>query len=365
MQTKALHDDLMDWKPDIIIADESQRLKNPKAKRTKLAVMLADQAMYKYILSGTPILNNAMDIFSQFAFLDGGETFGRNFFVFRAKYFEDKNAGMPTQKYFPNWQPKFSTEKLINDMVYKKAFRVTKDECLDLPPLLRQNIEVELGQEQKKAYDELANDLITFINDKACTAPLAIVKSLRLQQVISGFYKAENDEGIGRQFAENPRLEALKELLELYADDHKIIIWACFRDNYVPIQLICTDLGLQHRVLVGGMTDKNREEAIQLFQNDPKIRVLIANQQAAGLGVNLTASDISIYYSRNFSLEADLQSEARNHRGGSERHKTITRIDLVASETIDEKILGSLKNKKNIAENILSFLKTNLLKKGN
>ena len=89
------------------------------------------------------------------------------------------------------------------------------------------------------------------------------------------------------------------------------------------------------------------------FRKDDSCRVMIANQGAGGAGINLVEASYSIYYSKGFSLEHDLQSEARNHRGGSEIHDKITRIDLVCPNTIDESINEALSNKQHVADRIL------------
>jgi SNF2 family DNA or RNA helicase len=134
-------------------------------------------------------------------------------------------------------------------------------------------------------------------------------------------------------------------------------VWACFRENYQAIADLLNEgkNPIEYRLLVGGMTEKDRLKSIEDFQTDPKVRVLVANQSAGGVGVNLTAASSMIYFSRNFSLEADMQSEARNHRGGSEVHDKITRIDLVAPGTIDEVVLDALLRKENLAANILAY----------
>jgi len=349
------------WKPEAIVFDESHKLKNYKTKRTKLATELADQAMFKLILSGTPILNTPMDIWSQFRILDGGDTFDKNYFAFRAKYFIDKNAGMPKQKYFPNWQSINGLADIFNQKIYRKASRVLKKDCLDLPPIVRKRIEVEMEPAQAKLYKDMEKDYVAYLNDKACVASIALVKGLRLQQIVSGFFV--DDEGKEHEFKNNYRLSALSDLVEQIVPSHKIIIWASFKANYKQIRYALDKLfednkwdikwGYTICQLTGGMTDKSRQKAIDDFQTDHKSKVMIANQQAGGVGVNLTAASYSTYYSRGFSLEADLQSEARNHRGGSEIHKSITRIDLVCKDTIDDVILSALARKENLANNIL------------
>jgi SNF2 family DNA or RNA helicase len=202
-------------------------------------------------------------------------------------------------------------------------------------------------------YKDMKQDYVAYLGSKACVASMALIKGLRLQQILSGFF-SDDDGGITR-YADNPRMEVLRETLEDLVDSHKVIVWACFRENYGMISDMLNAEKIRHTFLYGGMTDKQRNENIISFTTDESCRVLVANQQAAGLGINLVQSSYSLYFSRNFSLEQDLQSEARNYRGGSEIHTKVTRIDLVTPRTIDAVILKALAAKKNIAENILGF----------
>jgi SNF2 family DNA or RNA helicase len=228
---------------------------------------------------------------------------------------------------------------------------VKKADCLDLPPLVKVEVPVALGPIQQRLYKEMKEDFITYINDKACVAQLAITKALRLSQIVSGFIKT--DDGVETLIDENPRLDALEELLELYAKDHKIIVWCAFRQNYKAVHGLCEKLKLGTASLTGDTVD--REGEIKRFRADPLSRVLIGNPGAGGVGVNLIEASIAIYFSRTFSLEHDIQSEARNYRGGSECHEKITRFDLVAKGTIDELILTALRNKQDLAEKITNL----------
>jgi SNF2 family DNA or RNA helicase len=342
---------LLWWRPEVIICDESQRIKNHGAKRTEAAVKLGKLAKHRYILTGTPVLNNYMDIFSQYLFLDGGKTFGDNFWVFRNMYFEDKNAGMSSHVYFPNWQLKPHVEDDIKKRMLSKAMTARKADCLDLPPFVREKVFVELDPSQKKLYEQMKKDFIAFFNESTCTAQLAITKGLRLQQIASGFMVSDEDGTISLK--DNARQVALRELLEDIAPNHKVIVWACWRENYEQVREVCKRLKLKYVELTGDVPQKDRQQAEHDFNNDPEVRVLIGNQGAAGIGINLIAASYMIYFSRNFSLEQDLQSEARNYRGGSEIHDKVTRIDIVAADTIDEKVLESLSKKQEIGESIL------------
>lgn len=341
------------WRPEVLVFDESQRVKDISAKRTKLAIELSDIARHKFILTGTPILNTPMDIWAQFRILDGGDTFDKNFYAFRARYFFDKNASMPSHVKFPDWRPLPGIEDVFQEKIYTKAMRVLKSECLDLPPIVRQRVEVELSPEQWKLYKSMKDKFIAFLNDKACVANTALTKGLRLQQLVSGIFSEEDGSEI--ILKDSPRIKALRDLLEDVSSEHKCIVWVSFRKSYEQCLSVCNDLNLNAVTLVGGMTDKARQDAIDNFQKDPSVRVMIANAAAGGVGVTLTAASYMIYYSRDFSLENDLQSEARCHRGGSEIHDSITRIDIVAPDTIDEVILEALERKENLASKILTI----------
>ena len=349
------------WAPEIIIADESHRIKNHKSKRAKAIIRVADKAKHRYILTGTPILNSPKDIFNQYRFLDGGDTFGKNFYAFQCMYFKDENATWSHKPgYFPKFVPKPERFGELTRKIYTKAMRVTKDECLDLPPLIRKTIEVPLGKDQAKLYKEMKNDFITFVEDQtnsgqsvAVVAQLAITKGLRLQQITSGYVKSEAGEEI--QIKENPRLEILRDLLGELHTEHKVIVWASFINNYRAIEKVCNELGLRYCKIVGGMSDNERQLGMEQFQRDNSVRVCIANRGAGGEGINLTAADYSIVYSRNFSLKEELQSEARNHRGGSEIHEKIVKIDLVSPGTIDELVLDALRKKEEVSNLILDW----------
>jgi SNF2 family DNA or RNA helicase len=342
------------WRPDVVVLDESQRVKNPSSKRTKAAIKLCDNARFKYILSGTPVLNSPMDIFSQYRCLDGGETFGKNFFIFRATYFWDKNSGMPKASYFPLWVPRADTSEKLNALIYTKAMRAVKSECLDLPPFIKKRIYVELSSEQRRLYKEMADDFIAFLNNKTCTAQLAITKMIRLMQILTGFIALEGETHLLKQ---TPREDALAELLEDLAPNHKVIVWCVFQQNYAQVRRVCEKLGISYVEGHGQIPTKEKYANLVRFDSDDTCRVLIANPRALGIGVNILCASVSIYFSRSHSLEDDIQSAARNYRGGSERHEAVTRIDIVAKDTLDEKILQSLEQKLNVSEEILKWKK--------
>ncbi len=349
------------WQPEVIVCDESHRCKDPTAKRTKAVLDVAKSTRHRYILTGTPILNSAMDIFSQFLILDKGEAFGKNFFSFRAHYFYDKNAYLQkTNKYFPNWIPREKMVEEMNALIAEKSMRALKADCLDLPPLVTQNVYVELTPSQQRLYDSMKKDFVAYLGDQACVATLAITKALRLMQIASGFINVEGmTDGVRKniELADNPRSKALEELLREITPHSKVLVWAVFKENYNTIRGVCESLGVDFVEVHGDVSAAQKQENVQKFNADSKCRVLVGHPGSAGIGINLVAASYSIFYSRNFSLEQDLQAEARNYRAGSEMHVSVTRINIVAKDTIDEHITEALAKKQGVAEVLLTLRK--------
>jgi SNF2 family DNA or RNA helicase len=350
---------IIKWEPNILILDESHRCKNPSAKRTK-RIMKISESMHKYahkfIMTGTPVTNDQLDLWSQFYILDNGETFGDSFFGYRAKYFWDLNAGKRgSQKYFPLWVPKKSINDELQSKIALKSVVARKKDCLDLPPLVRQEVNCEMGVDQKRSYDSMKKDFIAYLNSAACIAPLAITKALRLQQILSGFLPL--DDGSIHVFQDNPRLKVLQELLEdiCVEGKNKCIIWSVFKQDYVQLKKVCEELKIEYREIHGAISEREKFRAMEEFETSPEVKVIIGSPGAGGIGINLVSASYSIWYSRNFNMEQDQQAEARNHRGGSERHEKITRIDIVVPGSMDKIVLDSLRDKKNIAESILSI----------
>lgn len=336
----------------ILLIDEAHKFKSPTAKRTKKVISFADRIFYKLILTGSPVLNNAMDIWAQLRILSP-EIFPENFYVFRAQYFEDKNASMPTKKYFPNWQPKEKALEELRTIIRRHSMRVLKKNVLDLPPLVKQSVFVELTPEQQKHYDEMESDFITYLNGEACVAEIALTKMLRLQQIVAGIIKTET--GAVQRIATEKK-GALKELLEDLCPHSKVIVWTNFTDSYDDVREVCAELELKHVEIVGKQNKTKRQTGMDLFNSaQTETCVCLANQSAGGVGIGLQAASYMIYYGKTYNLEHDQQSESRNHRGGSEVHDKVTRIDIVAQNTIDEDITGALRTKQELGEFLLKL----------
>ncbi len=370
---KDLFKEFQDWAAEAMVFDESHKLKSHSTARSKQAFTLANpwdfvnkkpvNTPFKYLLSGTPVLNSPMDIFQQFKVMDGGQVFGSNYFAFRARYFRDRNAGMPKDRYFPKWElmtlakDGVDAEGELNSKIHAKSMRVTKLECLDLPDEVSIPIKVGMSPEQERLYREMKRDFLTFYKSKACVATLAITKALRLLQITSGYVSAwtpGEDEGpIEHTLGSTPKRDALKDLLEeITGAGHKVLVWSVFKHNYQTIREVCDELKIKYVEVHGEISEAKKRANVDAFKSDKDISVFIGHPGSGGIGLNLTCASYSIFYSRSFSLEHYLQARARNHRGGATQK--VTHYDLIANDTIDELVLEALENKQTMSDSLLA-----------
>lgn len=382
---RPLFEAFQEWEPEVLVFDESHKCKSPSASRSGLADKLANPRglakrplpkPHTYLLSGSPVLNSQLDIFQQFKIMDGGDSFGLNWYVFRSRYFRDRNIGLQgTARYFPKWevmnlrQDGVDSISILNNLIFQKAMRVEKKDCLDLPDEVGVVVKVAMSRDQERLYNELKKDFVTYFRSESCVVSLAIVKALRLLQITSGFLPTEDPE---RQEAaptlqdlgETPKLAAFKQLLEEILDQgKKVLVWSVFRHNYetlrVAIQEVFDKLKLKDATLVevhGGISDTKKRENVKQFQDDPNCLVFMGHPGSGGIGINLVQAAFSIFFSRTFNLEHYLQARARNHRGGAKEmgHDKITHYDLVCAETIDELALKKLAGKLDMSERLLA-----------
>lgn len=352
------------WSPEILVCDEVHQCKNPSAKRSKSVFELAKLTKFRYILTGTPILKNTLDAFMEFKILDLGKTFGLNFWTFRAEYFMDKNAAWAgKQNHFPLWVPRPEKEKELLAKIAKKAHVVYTKDCIDLPPYINIIEKVPMKPDQKKAYEEMRDFFITFVNENAqnpAVAKIAPVKALRMMQVCAGHLTLDNKDTI--DFGSTPKLERLEELLE-EVRGNKFIIWTTFKaDNKAACQLL-DKLGIKYVKITGDQSTEEKQKAVDDFQNDPSVEGTVATLSAGGTGITLTKACYTFVLSRNFSLADNLQARARNYRSGSNIHEKIINYDLVIDGSIEEQVAQAINNKEEIGKMVLDWAKNYGVKK--
>ncbi len=324
----------------IKVADESHRIKNHKSGRGKMATQIPSE--FSYIASGTPILRNELDLYNQIKFL-GSKILGSNFYSYRGRYFIDENIRFKGKKeYWPNFVIDPDKKEELIRKLSTISDRKTKEECLDLPGIMYNKIQVGMSKEQAEAYNNIQAELIHYVkktrDPEVVVAKNILTKTIRLLQISSGFMKTESGRII--PFKKNPKLEAVMDFVEDY---DKVIISCAFIEDIETI-----GKHFKNPAYLYGAKNTMRDFT------EGSARVLIAHPHVM-IGINeLVMTNNVVTYSRNYSYEDRHQSIDRVYRQGQIKKVSVT--DFVSSE-MDELVLDNLDNKQNIAHGILAHLR--------
>lgn len=327
------------------IIDESTCIKNHKSKRAKGAMQISRLSKYSRILTGTPITNNPLDLFSQCEFLYPGASGHTSYWAFKHRYAvcEPMVLGNRTFEVIKGFKNHGELTSKLNEY----SFRVLKSECLDLPDKIYMKREVPMTAEQKSIYDSLKNQSLVLLGEGILTSTNALTTLSKLQQIACGHVK--DDFGDITEIPSH-KITALHETLQELDDGTKVIIWCNFQED---VRMLKRSLDEKAVTYYGETADDEREEAIAKFKDkDSGVRFFIGTPHCGGRGLTLNIATHVIYFSNSFKLEDRLQSEDRCHRIG--QSESVTYIDLVTKDTVDEKILSALRDKQDLADKILS-----------
>jgi SNF2 family DNA or RNA helicase len=327
--------------------DESTTIKNPDAKRTKNICKLGPHAKYRRILTGSPITKSPLDLYKQCDFL-APELLGHSsYYSFRTRYAIMKTANFGGRSV----QIVVGYRNLpeLTDMLKAFSYRVLKDECLDLPKKTFMKRIVKLTKEQEHAYKQMSQLALAQFQGKLMTTATVMTQLMRLHQITCGHFTA--DDGTIKDLKNN-RTDELSDLLnEVHG---KVVIWAHYQyDVETIVERIKKEHGDNSVVTYYGLTPQDqRQDNIKKFQDkEGPVRFLVGTTATGGYGITLTAASTMIYYSNGYDLEKRQQSEARIDRIGQEN--PMTYIDLLAENTIDDRIVVALRKKVNIASQIM------------
>ena len=327
--------------------DESTTIKNPEAKRTKNIVSLGRHAKYKRILTGSPVTKSPLDLYKQCEFLDPWLLDHASYYSFRTRYAIMKTANFGGRSV--QIVVGYRNLSELTDMLKVFSYRVLKDECLDLPKKTFMRRVVKLTKEQDHAYKQMSQLALAQFKGKIMTTATVMTQLMRLHQITCGHFTA--DDGT-IQDIKNNRLDDLSDLLD---EVHgKVVIWAHYQyDVETIVERIKKEHGDNSVVTYYGLTPQDQRQGnIEKFQDkEGPVRFLVGTTATGGYGITLTAASTMIYYSNGYDLEKRQQSEARIDRIGQE--SPMTYIDLIAEDTIDDKIVVALRKKVNIASEIM------------
>jgi SNF2 family DNA or RNA helicase len=330
----------------LMAIDESTTIKTPTAKRTKNIIGLGKIAKYKRIMTGSPVTKNPLDLYTQCEFLDPYLLDFTSYYAFRNRYAEMKTMHLRGRSI--QVVDEFKNLDELSETLQGFSYRVLKEHCLDLPPKNWIKRHITLSKEQQKVYDQMKKAAMAILNGKVTSTMTVITQLMRLQQITCGHFVA--DDGSTQEIKNNRITELMDVLDEI---EGKAIIWGHWQKD---IQNIVDEIEKVHGpgsvVSYYGLTPQDeRQDNIRKFQSDPRCRFLVGTPSTGGYGITLTAANTVIYYSNGYDLEKRLQSEDRAHRIGQK--KNVTYIDIIAEKTVDEKIVKSLRDKINIASEVM------------
>ena len=331
-----------------LIVDESNLVKNHKAKRTQNILRLAEDCKYKLILNGTPISRNEADLFAQWQIVDWRILGYHSFWSFSNNHvIWDENV----------WG-KIKDMRNVDYLVKKISpytYQVKKEECTDLPSKVYKAYYYDLTTEQYVHYAQIADELMMEVDE---LQPHTIYRLFTaLQNVISGYNVYSNKGKLSKKplfknLLDNPRIRMLQDIISRI--DKKVIIFCKYTKEINDIVKMINDQYGEGAAIPfnGSVKQKERQENIDKFEETT--RFFVANKVTAGYGLNLQFCHYVIYYSNDWDYATRSQSEDRVHRIGQENIVQI--IDICADGTLDERILSCLRRKENLVDSFKGLI---------
>lgn len=359
------------------VVDESTRIKNNSAVRTKKAIALGKLAIARRILSGTPMPKAPSDLFSQFQFLKKGLLGTTSYPAFVAEYTDLIQPHEPemiaimrnsSSKFPPQiarrddyGRPIYRNLDQLVRMMQPHCFRVKKDDCLDLPPKSYKPVFFEMSSKQRQVYRQLEEEYSYLFTDSEIGVEeemsfAAIAARTKMKQVTSGFINIFGD-AVLMEPSDNPRMKMFKEKIEDLEElepGAQMIVWAMFDQEIQQVIAHLESVGISARAYTGATKQAERDQIIDAFQKG-EFQVFVGNAAAGGIGITLTAAHYTHYYSCSFDNELRMQSEDRNHRIGTKQ--TVTYFDYICEDSIDMDILRNLDHKNKTAAQVIDALR--------
>ena len=334
---------------DMLVIDESSKLKAHNSQISRIMRPYAQTIERVVLLSGTPAPNDGLEYWSQMYCLDQ-KILGGSFYGFRYAFGKPERIYAPGARVVDKWKADPDKMPLMLERIATVSHTLRKEDCLDLPDRVDQTIAVELSPTERKAYDTMERDLILRFgpgcNDVAAAVNV-LAEIMKLRQLCNGWTYDVNHEA---QPTGGSKLRALDELLEGIPNE-PVIIWVEYREDAARL---LEHFGPRATRLIGGMSNTERVKAILEFQTG-KRQYLIAHPASAGHGLTFVNASYAVFYGLGYSYELHKQAKDRIHRIGQTRKCTY--YYLLAADTIEQKILGIVRDKEDAAEVAMGYLR--------
>jgi SNF2 family DNA or RNA helicase len=357
----------LEW--DLIAYDESQRLRQRSSLTSRTASKLKHCGSHRIILTGTPLDKAPQEFWAQFRFLNVS-VFGDRWKDFEDYYIEPLNFDLSKyrpgsmawrrlmkQKQIAERRRRFDQRKLPEflEEVSPYCMSVKARDVLDLPGLMIHESPVRLRGVQRQIYEELENDLVTYLSaSSSITAPLRVTQIVKLRQVCGGFVLDDAGDPVTVGLAKLRRVSSLIKRVEL-----PVVIFCCYTEEVLAIseELV----GLRVETLTGRTKKQDRPELIRRFQGG-EIDVLVCQIKTGGVGIDLYRASVAIIYSLPYSYIDYAQAIKRIHRRGQEKDCDV--FLLYAEGTVDEDCLLAIKRKGKVTDMVLDRLRRHRNGKG-
>lgn len=320
---------------DVVIVDESTKIRNPKAQIAQLMCEGFRQVPHRMILSGLPNPESAMDFFMQFKFLDGTFMGYTNFYGWRARYFEPG-------RFQGAWDAKPGSLEEIRNAVQRRAFMLKRHEVNIGSPKIHETRWITLPPAAMKAYKYAEKNFAT--EDLSATTNWQIVLETWLGRMAGGFNPDST-------LLHTAKVEELMNLLTGELKREQVVVWFRFNKEIDLVAEKLRDKGLPFGIIRGQTPVQDRNAIIQKFR-DGKLNYALVQIKCGKFGTDFSTASTAIYYSNSYSLEERLQSADRILH--PTRKEPLLYIDLVAKGTVDEEVVAAL-TEKNVDANSFSI----------
>ena len=314
----------------MIIVDESSYIKGHASLRSMRIIEIGKHTRYRLLLTGTPISQGVEDLFAQMRFLSEDILGYRSFYSFARAHLEysDKYPGLILRAHG------------LEDLTAKIApytYQITKEDCLDLPDKIYDRIYFGLTKEQRNAYEQAKDEILSGILDEIFPDYVIFQLFTALQQIVSGFW---NHKGEWLAFP-HERINALNMVIGGISEGEKVIIWCKYVESLRQISAALPRPALYY----GELSENQRADELERFRGND-CRFLVATQATGGHGLTLNEAHYHIFYENEFKYSHRIQAEDRSHRIG--QTKPVTYIDIVANAGIDQRIQKALGKKEDV-----------------
>lgn len=329
----------------LLVADESSLFRRPGAQRTRLIRGLAQKFVYKRILDGTAIFNSPLHAFSQYEILRKEALGFRTFKEFKQRYAVYMRQRRGNGRSFERLTGYQNMDELREKLAYWSSV-VMREDCDDMPELIRAPREVVMSDKQRKAYKQMVDQLLVEIGDQEIEALHGGAKVLKLQQILGGYIMDARGNVVNID-EKPPILDAMMH--EVENTPGKSIVWCRFRED---IRRVAERLRHEGRGVVeyhGGVSARDREEAVDRFQNDDRVTDFVGQPQAGGRGLDLSAASLVLWYSCTPDAIITAQGDERGTMMGG---KAVNIITLATTGTVHDNIVLSNQNKVLLADQV-------------